>query len=103
MHWRCMVVVVASAVSAGAVRVTDHTKGAHVKNRLLIALALATGTAFAVSGCADSPAVQEAPDSALVREGISERTVTLSDGRDITCLVYARYQSGGGGLSCDWP
>lgn len=51
----------------------------------------------AVSGCS-GPAVDR---TVRVDDNrLDERTIILSDGREITCVVYKAGRAGG--LSCDW-
>lgn len=61
-------------------------------------IALAAAGVLLLSGCAsegsdDSRAGDESSN-------LYERTITLEDGRTVTCVVYTQYQKGG--LSCDW-
>ncbi|UUX60154.1 hypothetical protein [Glutamicibacter halophytocola] len=59
----------------------------------LTALAL---VAVALTGCANGN-----PDPATGEPGsLYEENVTLRDGRELTCIVYARGYKGG--VSCDW-
>lgn len=62
------------------------------------ALLLALAGCGAGSGDAPAPASTVAPT--YDGEGLSEAHVPLSDGRTVTCVVYAGYKRGG--LSCDW-
>lgn len=34
--------------------------------------------------------------------GLSESTITLQDGRTVTCVVYNDAMAPQGGISCDW-
>lgn len=53
-----------------------------------------------LSGCA-APAEFESPKSGGASNGyLSEEVIVLSDGRKVTCVVYAAGYKGG--LSCDW-
>lgn len=61
-------------------------------NKLVLALALAaTITACSASGAG----VVDSNSKTL-----TERTITLQDGRTITCVTY--WDAKGAGLSCDW-
>lgn len=55
---------------------------------------------LALAGCATggSPAVDE--DAGTVADTLYERKIQLTDGREITCIVYSSGYRGG--LSCDW-
>ena len=56
-------------------------------------MALLAVGALILAGCGGSSAF--AGDQVL-----AERHITLSDGREITCVRYSGYNQGG--LSCDW-
>lgn len=61
-------------------------------NKFVLALAFAA----TVAACSATPTgIVDTNSSAL-----TERTITLSDGRTITCITYA--SGSAGGVSCDW-
>lgn len=61
--------------------------------RLLI---IAASAALLLTGCSGGGQSTAGTPSTLLKE----RTITLTDGRTITCIIY---QNGyAGGLSCDW-
>lgn len=51
-----------------------------------------------VSGGGGSPAWDE--DAGDVTSSLYERTIELTDGRTVTCVIYAASRAGG--VSCDW-
>lgn len=52
---------------------------------------------FALAGCS---ATREGAMPEHNTRGLSQREITLDDGRSVTCIVYGKVN--GGGLSCDW-
>ncbi|PIT20891.1 hypothetical protein BGI36_07280 [Snodgrassella communis] len=70
-----------------------------MKTKLIIA-AIA---AFFIAGCEMTEAERAEARKWLAKDATShivETSITLSDGREITCLAYD--DSYAGGLSCDW-
>lgn len=70
-----------------------------MKTKLIIA-AIA---AFFIAGCEMTEAEKAEARKIYVEmltSRIKETHMTLSDGREITCLVYREHRAGG--LSCDW-
>ena len=59
-------------------------------------LAVVLATLLVLSGCGR----EEGSEQSSSNDRLSEQTITLSDGRVITCVVYRA--SSKGGLSCDW-
>lgn len=64
--------------------------------KALTALALASALLLTGCGSGGSPASDERAGKSS--NSLYERTITLTDGRTITCVLY----SSAGGLSCDW-
>lgn len=66
------------------------------------ALAILTGCGSPASGGGGSGIVSQKENS----NGFSESTITLSDGREITCITWSEYdlvrEGASGGVSCDW-
>lgn len=60
--------------------------------------ALAIAGTLLLSGCATGGSNESS--AGKESERLHERTITLQDGRTITCVIYNQYQKGG--LSCDW-
>lgn len=58
------------------------------------AVALITASALTLTACNEKNGIDTEDGT------ITERTVTTSDGREITCLAYSVTKAGG--LSCDW-
>ena len=58
-------------------------------------LAVVLVALLVLSGCGRDGAEQSSSNDQL-----SEQTITLSDGRVITCVLYRASRKGG--LSCDW-
>lgn len=59
------------------------------------------GLTFGLSGCTESgSAVDDSPSSEVSDFTLSEKHITLQDGRKITCIKYSAGRKGG--LSCDW-
>lgn len=58
--------------------------------------------ALSSCGSASDESTVPSPGTSDVDSGgeLSEQSITLRDGREVTCVVYASYKSGG--LSCDW-
>lgn len=80
-----------------------------MKMKYPVALAaIAAVAALGLSGCAASSLDNGAPpettevDSAgaHLSDGLKESKIRLSDGREITCIIYTGIRKGG--LSCDW-
>lgn len=61
--------------------------------KFIPALAIA---ALALTGCASGSTDAETSDGGRLHEV----RITLTDGREVTCIKYASYNQGG--LSCDW-
>ena len=71
--------------------------------RKLSALAAVGALALGLAGCSSAPSsYQSNPDNEqeAYSDSLYESTITLKDGRKITCIILDIYE--GGGLSCDW-
>lgn len=69
-----------------------------MKKVLTIAAVVA---ALALTGCASSADLDSVDeDTGNSSSSLYERTVDLSDGRTVTCVIYDDYRMGG--VSCDW-
>lgn len=72
---------------------------------VLIVIVLA-GTVIALNACAARPSGPATPAQNDSVAGLTERHITLSDGRYITCVTWSDYsftnEVGYSGLSCDW-
>lgn len=80
---------------------------------LLIIVVVGTVLALMFAGCAASPTRGgSVPDNGNINRtdstvGLQERNITLSDGRQVTCILWSEYdlmtENTVGGLSCDFP
>lgn len=72
-----------------------------MKKMILAAAALTT---LLLTGCATGYASSDNTNTPVSKdynnEDITERTIKLSDGRTIKCVVWSGYKKGG--ISCDW-
>lgn len=67
------------------------------RRKLAVTLIVA---ALALTGCGYGGNPESDDNAGGESRNLYERSITLTDGRDVTCVVY---QSGyKGGLSCDW-
>lgn len=65
----------------------------------VLAATAATAMLLTLTGCGSS-ASTPAPTKTTDDSSLSESTITLTDGREVTCVVYSAIKQGG--LSCDW-
>ena len=66
-----------------------------------VAIVLATITmALGLTSCATGGSPSNDSGAGGSSGSLYERTITLTDGRDVTCVIY--HAGYGGGLSCDW-
>lgn len=66
----------------------------------IITAALTAGMALSLVACADGGSPSTDSDAGKTEKQLYERTIELTDGRTITCVIYSSSQQGG--LSCDW-
>ncbi len=68
------------------------------------ALAAVGALVLGLAGCSSAPSTGGAPEldeeSGIISTDLFERSIKLTDGRVITCIIYEGYRKGG--LSCDW-
>ena len=71
----------------------------------IVAVFAASAVAMSLAGCAsvyesDSVEPNEFGEVEKTNKNLSEESITLSDGRTITCILYNGIDEGG--ISCDW-
>lgn len=68
--------------------------------RRTAAVVLAAVTCLALAGCSNGGSPDEDGDAGSAGRSLYERTITLTDGRTVTCVEFAAGYKGG--VSCDW-
>lgn len=72
-----------------------------MKHRKIITVAVAALLAAGLAGCSSSrPHVEDSEQVSDYSSGLHEARKQLSDGREVTCVIYLSGYKGG--LSCDW-
>lgn len=68
--------------------------------KIIIAAALAACAVLGLTSCSSGGSPDSDGSAGDTLSSLYERTISLTDGRTVTCIVYI----GGykGGLSCDW-
>lgn len=67
------------------------------KKKVIMTLTIA---ALALTGCGTGGSPENDDNAGGKSKALYERSITLTDGRDVTCVVYGSGHAGG--LSCDW-
>lgn len=72
-----------------------------MKHRKIITVAVAALLTAGLAGCSSSrPHVEDSEQASENSAELHEARKQLSDGREVTCVIYSGGR--GGGLSCDW-
>lgn len=71
-----------------------------MNTRMITAALTAAVLAIGLTACSSGGSPDSDEKAGASSDKLYERTITLTDGRVITCVVYSRYQAGG--VSCDW-
>lgn len=69
------------------------------KRRVAIAAA-SVALVLALTGCRTGGSPETDDRAGKTSDGLYERTITLVDGRVVTCVVWSAANQGG--VSCDW-
>ena len=71
-----------------------------IPRKKFVALAAAAVVAISLAGCGSGGSPETDSNAGGTSSYLYERSVTLTDGRQVTCIVYIAGYAGG--VDCDW-